>query len=108
MRAAFLKYSFQARIGNMDGIFVAYHNTARIFGFQYLPLEEMDERLYGAVGGEVVGEGNNDIGGGEVRGVGVEGVNIARARGERVFERCVRMMELVCREIAACYPEMVR
>lgn len=30
--------SLQARIGNMDGIFVAYHNTRRMFGFQYLPL----------------------------------------------------------------------
>ncbi|EEB95415.1 hypothetical protein MPER_05620, partial [Moniliophthora perniciosa FA553] len=33
IRSAFLKYSFQARIGNMDGVFVAYHNTARMFGF---------------------------------------------------------------------------
>ena len=37
-RSAFLKYSMQVRIGNMDGIFVAYHNTARIFGFQYISL----------------------------------------------------------------------
>jgi hypothetical protein len=28
----------QVRIGDMDGIFLAYHNTARMFGFQYLPL----------------------------------------------------------------------
>lgn len=33
-----ISVSFQARIGDMDGIFVAYHNTARVFGFQYLPL----------------------------------------------------------------------
>jgi hypothetical protein len=33
-----IRVSFQARIGDMDGIFVAYHNTARVFGFQYLPL----------------------------------------------------------------------
>jgi hypothetical protein len=26
IRAAFLKYSFQARIGKMDGIFLAYHS----------------------------------------------------------------------------------
>ena len=26
----------------MDGIFVAHHNTREIFGFQYLPVEEMD------------------------------------------------------------------
>lgn len=35
------------RIGNMDGIFVAYHNTARVFGFQYIPREELDYRIYG-------------------------------------------------------------
>jgi len=38
VRSAMLKYSMQVRIGKMDGIFVAYHNTARLFGFQYLPL----------------------------------------------------------------------
>ncbi|EOR01947.1 hypothetical protein J056_003623 [Wallemia ichthyophaga EXF-994] len=48
VRSSFLKYSLQARIGAMDGIFVAYHNTRRIFGFQYVPLEEMDERLHGS------------------------------------------------------------
>ncbi|OZJ04984.1 hypothetical protein BZG36_01777 [Bifiguratus adelaidae] len=47
MRSAFLKYSFQVRIGHMDGVFVAFHNTARIFGFQYISLDEMDARLFG-------------------------------------------------------------
>ncbi|KAJ5822814.1 hypothetical protein N7447_005154 [Penicillium robsamsonii] len=47
IRAAFLKYSLQVRVGRMDGIFVAYHNTERIFGFQYITLEEMDEALHG-------------------------------------------------------------
>ncbi|KLO16780.1 Pet127-domain-containing protein [Schizopora paradoxa] len=75
IRSAFLKYSFQARIGNMDGIFVAYHNTARIFGFQYIPLTEMDARLFG---------GEN--------------------RGDRVFEKCVGLLEAVAREISSCYP----
>src|SRR6185369_15645083 len=31
----------------MDGVFVAFHNTARTFGFQYIPLEEMDRSLFG-------------------------------------------------------------
>ena len=31
----------------MDGIFVAYHNTSEIFGFQYLPLEFIDEVIFG-------------------------------------------------------------
>ena len=47
IRAAFLKYSLQVRMGRMDGIFVAYHNTNRIFGFQYISIEEMDFTLHG-------------------------------------------------------------
>ncbi|KAI0969739.1 Pet127-domain-containing protein [Xylaria arbuscula] len=47
IRSAFLKYSLQVRMGRMDGIFVAFHNTQRIFGFQYIPLEEMDLTLHG-------------------------------------------------------------
>lgn len=46
-RSALLKYNFQVRIGDMDGIMIAYHNTAEIFGFQYLTRTEMDEILYG-------------------------------------------------------------
>lgn len=48
MRSAFLKYNFQVRIGHMDGILVAYHNTRKIFGFQYISREEMDLRLFGS------------------------------------------------------------
>lgn len=47
IRAAFLKYSLQVRMGRMDGIFVAFHNTERIFGFQYISLPEMDASLHG-------------------------------------------------------------
>ena len=79
IRSAFLKYSFQARIGNMAGVFVTYHNTARIFGFQYIPLVEMDERLYGN----------------------------ARA-GPAVFERCLRMLEIINTQITDYFPEQVR
>ena len=32
----------------MDGIFVAYHNTSEIFGFQYIAREQMDVCLYGS------------------------------------------------------------
>ncbi|KAL8661892.1 MAG: hypothetical protein Q9202_005174 [Teloschistes flavicans] len=46
IRAAFLKYSLQVRMGRMDGIFVAFHNTDRIFGFQYISLAEMDSTLH--------------------------------------------------------------
>lgn len=47
IRAAFLKYSLQVRIGRMDGIFVAFHNIERIFGFQYVSLPEMDHSIHG-------------------------------------------------------------
>jgi hypothetical protein len=45
-RSTMLKYSLQARIGDMDGIFLAYHNISKMFGFQYLPLSQMDEILH--------------------------------------------------------------
>ncbi|KAJ2894113.1 hypothetical protein MKZ38_007926 [Zalerion maritima] len=47
VRSAFLKYSLQARMGRMDGIFVAYHNAQSVFGFQYFPLGEMDYAIHG-------------------------------------------------------------
>lgn len=47
IRAAFLKYSLQVRMGRMDGIFVAYHNIERIFGFQYISLPEIDSTIHG-------------------------------------------------------------
>jgi hypothetical protein len=68
--------SMQVRIGDMDGVMVAYHNTARIFGFQYISLEDMDNALYGGSG-----------------------------RGEHVFSRCVGLMESLCDEIAMFWPE---
>ncbi|KAL1692815.1 mitochondrial protein Pet127-domain-containing protein, partial [Schizophyllum commune] len=76
IRSAFLKYSFQARIGNMDGIFCAYHNVARVFGFQYFGLEEIDARLFGMEPGA----------------------------GDRVFRKCVAMLETVAEEVAGCFP----
>ncbi len=51
MRSAFLKYSLQVRMGRMDGIFVAFHNTERLFGFQYVPITEMDLALHGQSNG---------------------------------------------------------
>ncbi|ANB10947.1 Pet127p [Sugiyamaella lignohabitans] len=43
IRSTMFKYSLQARIGRMDGIFLAYHNVRRMFGFQYVPLSEIDQ-----------------------------------------------------------------
>lgn len=47
IRSAFMKYSLQVRMGRMDGIFVAFHNVQRIFGFQYISLPEMDTAIHG-------------------------------------------------------------
>ncbi|KAJ3197490.1 hypothetical protein HK101_003188 [Irineochytrium annulatum] len=48
VRSTLIKYNFQVRIGNMDGILIAYHNTRQIFGFEYLSLKAMDEMLFGS------------------------------------------------------------
>lgn len=61
----------------MDGVLVAYHNTARIFGFQYVSLEEMEERLYSS--------GN----------------------GTRVFNKCVLLLERILGDVISIYGERV-
>lgn len=48
LRSAFLKYSLQARIGNMRGIFCAYHNTQKLFGFEFISLDDMERDLFGS------------------------------------------------------------
>lgn len=63
----------------MDGVIVAYHNTERMFGFQYIPLEEMDHRLFGPDPGT----------------------------GDRVFDKCISILELVAEEIIRCFPQEV-
>lgn len=45
-KSTLLKYGLQARIGNMDGIFILFHNIAKTFGFQYLPLNEIDKIIH--------------------------------------------------------------
>lgn len=51
-RTVALKYSLQARIGRMDGIYVAYHNMKKFFGFQYFPLAVLDQLNHTAAMGE--------------------------------------------------------
>lgn len=58
---------------------MAYHNTKQMFGFQYVPLEEMDERLFGP--GERV--------------------------GDRLFKACVGLLENVSEEVVSCFPNEV-
>lgn len=31
----------------MQGALVAYHNTQKIFGFEYIKLEDMEKRVFG-------------------------------------------------------------
>ncbi|KNF04969.1 hypothetical protein PSTG_02024 [Puccinia striiformis f. sp. tritici PST-78] len=76
IRSAFLKYQFQARIGQMDGIFVAYHNTQRVFGFEYLPMSKMDQALFG----------NSQ-------------------EGDKVFKLCLGYMERILEDATQAYPE---
>ncbi|CEP60410.1 Pet127p LALA0_S01e10220g [Lachancea lanzarotensis] len=64
IRSTMLKYSLQARIGRMDGIFIAYHNISKMFGFQYMPLEDMDYILHSYACPqfhEVLGERNESL-----------------------------------------------
>ncbi|GAA5844000.1 hypothetical protein JCM9279_003698 [Rhodotorula babjevae] len=75
IRSAFLKYQFQARIGCMDGIFVAYHSTARFYGFQYVPISEMDEALFGN-----------------------------SATGDAVFRLALGVLETILHRAKDCYP----
>ncbi|EFP86544.2 hypothetical protein PGT21_026348 [Puccinia graminis f. sp. tritici] len=76
IRSAFLKYQFQARIGQMDGCFVAYHNTQRVFGFEYLPISKMDQALFG----------NSQ-------------------EGDKVFKLCLGYMERILEDATQAYPE---
>jgi hypothetical protein len=48
IRSLLPKYFFQVKLGNMDGAFVAYHNTQNMFGFEYIQLSEMEKRLFGS------------------------------------------------------------
>ena len=47
VRSKFLAFSHQLRIGGMHGLFVAYHNTDELQGFQYISLAEIDKRIFG-------------------------------------------------------------
>lgn len=57
---------------------MAYHNTEKLFGFQYIPLVEMDQRLFGS-----------------------------SLVGERIFGKCVGLLEAVAEEIVNCFPNEV-
>lgn len=48
IRGAFLKYFFQLKIGRMSGSFMSYHNTRTHFGFEYVPMEVIEQILFGS------------------------------------------------------------
>jgi hypothetical protein len=48
IRGAFLKYFFQLRLGDMDGIFVSYHNTEKTFGFEYIKRDLIEKIIFGS------------------------------------------------------------
>lgn len=62
----------------MKGIFIAYHNTLELFGFQYMPLEEMANGLFGT-----------------------------ERIGEKVFRICVALLEKIMDAIQLCCPQQV-
>lgn len=45
-RSAFLRNIFQVRIGDMAGIFVAFHNTQEVFGFEHINLDDMEQCIF--------------------------------------------------------------
>lgn len=59
----------------MDGCFLAYHSTQRFFGFQYIPVTEMDVALFGST-----------------------------HAGEQIFPLCVGFLEKLLLEAQALYP----
>eukprot|EP01130_Rhizamoeba_saxonica_P002520 TRINITY_DN1230_c0_g1_i1.p1 TRINITY_DN1230_c0_g1~~TRINITY_DN1230_c0_g1_i1.p1 ORF type:complete len:484 (+),score=80.75 TRINITY_DN1230_c0_g1_i1:315-1766(+) len=46
VKSGLIKYLFQAKIGEMGGIFIAHHNTQTIFGYEYIPISIMEEILF--------------------------------------------------------------
>lgn len=58
-RIVMFKYGLQARLGNMDGIFMAFHNIKKFLGFQYLPLSEIDNIYFGDISDEFTRYGEN-------------------------------------------------
>ena len=69
----------QARIGNMDGCIVAYHNTVKMMGFEYWPVAEMERRVYGDAN-----------------------------CGERVFSQCMYLLEEILGAATQIFPNEVR
>lgn len=101
-RSTMLKYSLQARIGNMDGIFIAYHNIAKMFGFQYLPLSKMDEMIH-SFGAPQVDYMNSMERGQELK-QQQNGVELSSKMADSDFKMSMKLWGRILNEITAQLP----
>ena len=62
----------------MDGIFIAFHNTSQIFGFQYMSLADMDKGLFAP-----------------------------KYDGDSVFKMCVGVLDRLMPVLKECHPNEV-
>lgn len=60
----------------MDGIFTAYHNTQKMFGFEYISLKDMEENLFSS-----------------------------QQKADILFSFSMQIMNRILNEITAMYPE---
>jgi hypothetical protein len=92
IRSALFKYSLQARIGRMDGIFVAYHNIRKFFGFEYFPLEEIDQ-IYHSPKSYNSARSSSDQ------------HDTACSIAEREFQISIGLLSKILNEVTTKYPE---
>lgn len=92
IRSALFKYSLQARIGRMDGIFVAYHNIRKFFGFEYLPLEDIDQIYHSSVSTSPAT-------------MSADQHHRACSIAEREFQMSIGLLSKILNEVTAKYPE---
>lgn len=92
IRSALFKYSLQARIGRMDGIFVAYHNIRKFFGFEYLPLEDIDQIYHSTVSTSPAT-------------MSADQHHRACSIAEREFQMSIGLLSKILNEVTAKYPE---
>ena len=71
-RSVFLKYALQCRMGQMQGVMVAYHNTRRVFGMEMIAREDMERALLG---------------------------EHTHVMGDRLYELSVRMLDELSRKV---------
>lgn len=63
----------------MDGVFVGHHNVKSFLGFQYIPLQEMEARLFDP-----------------------------SLSGVRIFHACLALVEKILEAAVTLFPNQVR